>query len=185
MSRSKAKGTKWESRLVDFLRQSGHQRAERRASNGVNDRGDVAGIDSWVIEAKNAARIELGPWCDEAEREAKAAGVARWAVVFPRRSHSAAKAFAVVPLWLLAELMREDVPVRTNDGGPFPPCCDEDYGGSHYHCGHCREVTSMMGHYVEATYRDGTPFEGHTCAAGVRTRWDGNRMYVEPLEATP
>lgn len=110
MSRSKAKGTAWESRLVDFLHAAGHPRAERRASNGVNDRGDVAGVDGWVLEAKCCARVELAAWMDEAEREAKAAGVARWAVVFPRRSHATAKAFAVVPLWLLAELMREDVP---------------------------------------------------------------------------
>lgn len=27
-------------------------------------------------------------------------------------------------------------------------CCDQDYGGSHYHCGRCGEVASMMGHYV-------------------------------------
>lgn len=65
------------------------------------------------------------------------------------------------------------------------PCCEKDYGGSHYHCGHCGEVTGMYGHFVIATYRDGTPFEGHTCAAGVRARYDmgDSRMYVEPVEA--
>ena len=26
------------------------------------------------------------------------------------------------------------------------PCCDEDYGGSHYHCGRCGKTSSMMGH---------------------------------------
>lgn len=24
-------------------------------------------------------------------------------------------------------------------------CCDEDFGGSHYHCGRCRRVSGMMG----------------------------------------
>ncbi len=110
MSASKRKGSRWESRLVDFLAANGHPRAERRVSNGSRDRGDVAGIDGWVIEAKSAARLTLAEWVDEAEKEAKAAGVSRYAVVFPRRSHSTAKAYAVVPLWLLAELMREDVP---------------------------------------------------------------------------
>lgn len=39
------------------------------------------------------------------------------------------------------------------------PCCDQDFGGSHYHCGHCGEVSSMQGHYVA------TPeFTGFICA---------------------
>ena len=29
-----------------------------------------------------------------------------------------------------------------------PKCCDEDYGGSHYHCAQCGEVTGMMGHFL-------------------------------------
>ncbi len=107
MSRQRDKGTKWESRLVDFLRPL-HPRAERRAGNGVNDRGDVAGIDGWVIEAKSCVKIELAAWVDEAEREAKAAGVSRFAVVFPRKGHTADKAYAVLPLWLLSELMLPD-----------------------------------------------------------------------------
>lgn len=108
---SKKRGTGWEVRLRDFLRASGHPNAERLPSEGSQDRGDIAGIPGWTIEAKSCKRVELAAWMDEAEREAKAAGVSRWAVVFPRRSHATAKAFAVVPLWLLAELMLpEDAP---------------------------------------------------------------------------
>ena len=106
-NRAKDKGTKWESRLCEFLRTL-HPRAERRVIGGINDRGDVAGIDGWVIEAKNCREIDLAGWLDEAEREAKAAGVSRFAVVFPRRSHATAKAYAVMPLWLLSELMLPD-----------------------------------------------------------------------------
>jgi hypothetical protein len=29
------------------------------------------------------------------------------------------------------------------------PCCDEDYGGSHYHCSQCNGVCSMMGHWTD------------------------------------
>lgn len=25
-------------------------------------------------------------------------------------------------------------------------CCDQDFGGSHYHCGNCGQVSSMYGH---------------------------------------
>lgn len=33
-------------------------------------------------------------------------------------------------------------------------CCEEDYGGSHYHCANCGEVSGMYGHYVK---------DGFTC----------------------
>lgn len=35
-------------------------------------------------------------------------------------------------------------------GGGRPRCCDQDFGGSHYHCGGgCGAVTSMYGHYIQ------------------------------------
>lgn len=69
MSASKDKGTKWESAIVEFLRTSGAPHAERRALSGTQDRGDIAGLPGVVIEAKNAARVELAAWLDEAETE--------------------------------------------------------------------------------------------------------------------
>lgn len=70
MSRSRAKGTAWESCVVDFLQRSGATHAERRALNGAKDRGDIAGVQGVVIEAKSCARIELGEWLKEANTEA-------------------------------------------------------------------------------------------------------------------
>jgi len=105
---SKAKGSAWEKRLVDYLTTHGFPFAERRVTEGKNDRGDVAGVP-FVIEAKNCRAITLGPWCDEAAKEARTAGTGnKWAVVFPRRSHTAAKAYAVISLELLAELMQSN-----------------------------------------------------------------------------
>ncbi len=69
MSASKAKGTRWESAIVDFLRVSGVPHAERRALNGSQDRGDIAGIPGVVIEGKNAKAVTLAAWLDEAEAE--------------------------------------------------------------------------------------------------------------------
>jgi hypothetical protein len=69
MSKSRAKGTAWESAIVDFLRERGAPHAERRALGGANDRGDIAGIPGVVIEAKSAARLELSAWLAEAEAE--------------------------------------------------------------------------------------------------------------------
>lgn len=104
---SKVKGRRWEVDVVDFLRPL-HPRAERRVQQGAKDRGDVAGIDGWVIETKCAKRAEPGVWLDEAKREALAAGVSRFAVVFKRRGKPAAEAYCLMPLWLLSELMLPD-----------------------------------------------------------------------------
>lgn len=49
-------------------------------------------------------------------------------------------------------------------------CCDEDFGGSHYHCSQCNAVTGMMGHWVRASNQRSADmlrvplgFEGFTC----------------------
>lgn len=103
---SKRKGSAWERRLVDWLTVNGFPFAERRVMEGKNDRGDVAGVP-FIIEAKNCRTIDLSGWCDEAAKEARNAGMGnRWAVCFPRRSHSTDKAYVVISLGLLAELMR-------------------------------------------------------------------------------
>jgi len=84
MSRSRTKGTTWESAIVAFLRDHGAPHAERRAAAGAKDRGDVAGIPGVVIEAKSAARVELGVWLAEAEVE-RANDGADLAVVWHKR----------------------------------------------------------------------------------------------------
>lgn len=65
MSRSKDKGTAWETETVRVLRQHGAPQAERRALHGVADRGDVAGIVGVVIEDKAEAHQDLAGWTAE------------------------------------------------------------------------------------------------------------------------
>lgn len=45
------------------------------------------------------------------------------------------------------------------------PCCDKDLGGSHYHCGRCNGVSSMMGHYRAVHWFENktTKVPPHTC----------------------
>lgn len=66
MSRSKQKGTAWETAVVRYLTGHGFPHAERRALTGSQDRGDIAGVPGWVLEAKNCARDALSGWIDEA-----------------------------------------------------------------------------------------------------------------------
>lgn len=69
MSRSKSKGTAFESAIVRYLLEEGFAQVERRALSGTADRGDIAGIPGWVLEAKNCKRVELAGWLDEAALE--------------------------------------------------------------------------------------------------------------------
>lgn len=74
MSKEMRKGSAFESDVVSYMREAlGDGRIERRAKNGVKDRGDVTGVFlrglRCVIECKNAKRMELAKWIDEAEVE--------------------------------------------------------------------------------------------------------------------
>lgn len=84
MSRSKDKGTRWESAIVDYLAGHGFPWAERRALTGSQDRGDIAGVPAWVVEAKNHATLNLAGWVDEATTEQANAG-ADYACVWHHR----------------------------------------------------------------------------------------------------
>lgn len=78
MSRSKNKGTKWETAIVDYLRDVWHFRTARRVTlTGRADQGDIhlgeLGDPLVVIEAKNEQRMSVAEYVDEADREAAAA----------------------------------------------------------------------------------------------------------------
>jgi hypothetical protein len=88
MSASKAKGTAWESAVVDYLRANGVPHAERRAQSGTHDRGDIAGLVGVVLECKSAARVELAAWVDEAETERANDGADVAAVWIKRRGRT-------------------------------------------------------------------------------------------------
>ncbi len=82
---SKQRGTAWESALVRYLADNGFPHVERRALNGTQDRGDIAGIPGVVIEAKNCKTATLGVWVDEAAVEQANDGAAHAAVWHHRR----------------------------------------------------------------------------------------------------
>ena len=65
MSKSKQKGTAAETAVVNYLKDKGYVHVERRSLNGAYDRGDIAGIQSVVIEVKDHARMELAQWVSE------------------------------------------------------------------------------------------------------------------------
>lgn len=111
MSASKRKGTAFERDVVDYLTGNGFPHAERRALEGVNDRGDVAGIPGVVLEAKNHKTIDLGGFMVELEREQKRAAAELGLLVVKRRMHNVARAYAVMPFEQAVAMLRvwEDV----------------------------------------------------------------------------
>jgi hypothetical protein len=96
MSKSKRKGTAWETDIVRYLAPL-FPDVERRALEGVNDRGDVAGVPGVVIEAKNCRELTLAGWVDEMIVEVHNAS-ARIGVVWHKRRGKASPADAYVTM---------------------------------------------------------------------------------------
>lgn len=74
-SRASAKkaGSGFERLIADYLAKVVDDRIDRRVKNGAKDRGDIGGVRlhgrRLVLECKNTAKQQLGPWADEAEVE--------------------------------------------------------------------------------------------------------------------
>lgn len=98
MSASRRKGTAFETAVVNFLREAGYESAERRALNGRNDKGDVAGLPGWVLECKAEKTIDLAGYMGEACREAQNANATSYAAVVKRRGKGVSEAYVVMPL---------------------------------------------------------------------------------------
>lgn len=89
-SKSKAKGSAWERAIVEHLRAVGWPVAERRLAGSTKDRGDIAGVVGVVVEAKNAARMQLAEWIDEADLERANDGAWLGVVWHKRRGRASA-----------------------------------------------------------------------------------------------
>jgi len=92
VSAAKARGTRWESQVVDYLLSRGFKYAERRSLAGARDKGDITGIPGLVIECKSQQRHSLAEWCDEAETERENAGAEYGVAWIKRRGRTSAGA---------------------------------------------------------------------------------------------
>lgn len=89
MGSSTAKGTRFESAVVDYLRAGLGGDIERRVKHGTRDMGDIRGVylngKQVVIECKDRRAMRLPDWIEEAEVERGNAG-AEYGVVVHHRS---------------------------------------------------------------------------------------------------
>ena len=107
MSRAKAKGTRWESDIVAYLREHGFPHAERRALSGRADKGDINAAPGLCIEAKSQSRYSLAEWVDEAAVEGRNAGADVTCVWAHRRGKaSPAEGYVIVTGAQFVELLR-------------------------------------------------------------------------------
>lgn len=104
---SKAKGTRWEVELVEYLRTQGAPHAERLALGGSNDRGDVTGTPGVTWEAKSCKALDLAGWLDELTTEMSNARTTVGAVVHKRRGRNVARAYCTLDLETFCILLRE------------------------------------------------------------------------------
>lgn len=109
-NKSKAKGTAWETALVNYFRSKPWWRAERLTLSGKEDEGDIVVYPTdhervVIVEAKAERQMNLSAYVLEAEREASNYAkhrdlehVPHWIVVVKRRNKPAGQAYVVTTL---------------------------------------------------------------------------------------
>lgn len=74
MSKQRAKGTKFETAVAEYLRLATGMNVERNPLYGDGDRGDLRGLkikdEPVTIECKNTKKLELSDFLKQAEKEA-------------------------------------------------------------------------------------------------------------------
>jgi len=120
---SKQAGTRWETEVVNYLRQWWPM-VDRRPLAGRYDKGDIKyAASGWTIECKNHAKLNFPMFLRQARTEAANNGDPWYVAVVKNRkakfsSGATADAFAVMPLRVWAELAHEleDLRARHSTG---------------------------------------------------------------------
>lgn len=103
---SKDKGTRAETAVVRYLQGTGWPSAERRASNGAADRGDITGTPYICWEVKYRDKMpgdgQIGLWLIETDTERENAKADLGILVVRRPRSSVEDWWAIVPFWALA-----------------------------------------------------------------------------------
>lgn len=104
---SRRKGRRWETTLVNWFNNNGHPNVERNEYLNAQS-GDLLGIPFWSLEAKNAARLDLAGWTDQAQRQAETADCPNYAVIAKRKGTAdPGDAYVIMPLRVFAAWLKE------------------------------------------------------------------------------
>lgn len=108
MSKSKQKGTAFETAVVRFLQENGFPHAERAPLSGNKDRGDITGTPGLVWECKNHKTLELAKWMNETLVETVNANADAGILVVKRRGQGDLRLqYAIVDLATMVWLLKE------------------------------------------------------------------------------
>ena len=108
MSKSKQKGTAFETAVVRFLQENGFPYAERAPLSGNKDRGDITGTPGLVWECKNHKTLELAKWMQETLVETVNANADAGILVVKRRGQGdLGHQYAIVDLATMVWLLKE------------------------------------------------------------------------------
>jgi hypothetical protein len=109
MSKARQKGTSFENHILTEL-SAVWPDVERAALKGVNDYGDFINVDGWHIEARNRKTWALPEWIRGVYKKVERKHQHHfkpWMIVFKADKRSVLdENYAVVPLWLVLEMMR-------------------------------------------------------------------------------
>mgnify|MGYP001318420368 FL=1 len=118
MSKSKQKGTAWETECVRYLTSYTKKEFKRLPLSGVNDVGDISCHDlpEFVFECKNRkdALSSLSEIMKETEQERINADATFGAALVKRRNFGTGGAYVVMEMHTFAQLIKEKMHGRSN-----------------------------------------------------------------------
>lgn len=108
MNPSKIKGTAAESAVVSYLQEKGWKGAERRALQGVLDRGDISGVEGVCLEVKNQKAQDLSGWVAELTTEIINAKAETGAVIHKKKGKTnVGDWYATMPVSIYVALLKK------------------------------------------------------------------------------
>lgn len=103
---NKARGSRWERAVAQFFQEAGFREVDRIRGAGVNDVGDLGGLRSFVIEAKDWGSPSWPEFIRQAKQEAKNAGKPFGVVVQKRRRAPVEDGYVMMDLETFVRLLR-------------------------------------------------------------------------------
>jgi hypothetical protein len=110
-------GRYFENRVISYLCGI-FPKMERRRQHGRFDKGEFINTGTWALECKNTKTINWSAALNEAEQEARHAGVPWHAAIINRRNHALDKAYVVMTLRQFADLLRHVAHLEAEEDGP-------------------------------------------------------------------
>jgi hypothetical protein len=105
-SKPKRAGAAYEAAVRDYLQAHGFPQCERPALWGRRDRGDLLGVDGFVVQVRNTNRIDLAGAVDDAKVQAGNNGSGWPVAIVKRKGRGVGGSYVVMELETWAEMVR-------------------------------------------------------------------------------